>query len=338
MMTAIFLAAASLASAEKGVGAWVVPWDKPAIEEIAGCVEEINPFVYSFDQAGRPKLVDAALLKKSLGAKSAGARVVPVIVNDVLDGRGRMQDAKSIALLTKLLNTDELVDKHVQTLLKDVWSDEYDGLELDYERIPNPLYPRFARLVEKLGAELHKRGKTLAVDLEPGPIMRRGAPGEEWWPRLAKNADALKVMVYYETGSFSENPGPGASLPWSRQIAAKALQAVPADKLVLAFSLAGTDWELPYQRLAPDRKVNRIQYKQVREVLGKNAGKPVYDASLGASHLLYQANDHSHDLWFEDERSLKAKLDLAASLNTRAGLWFVGRTHPELSSLGLCRP
>lgn len=338
MLTAIFLAAAALASAEKGVGAWVVPWDKPAIEEIAGCFSEINPFVYSFDQAGRPKLVDAALLKKSLAAKSAGAKVVPVIVNDVLDGSGKMQEAKSIALLTKLLNTDELVDKHLQTLMSEVWSDQYDGLELDYERIPNPLYPRFARLVEKLAAELHKRGKTLAVDLEPGPIMRRGQPGEEWWPKLAKSADALKVMVYYETGSFSENPGAGASLPWARQVAAKSLRAVPASKLVLAFSLAGTDWELPYQRLAPDRKVNRIQYKQVRDILNKKLGQPAFDAALGAPHLLYQANDHSHDLWYEDEQSLKAKLDLASSLNARAGLWFVGRVHPDLNSLGLCRP
>jgi spore germination protein len=315
MITPLLLALSVRASA---AGAWVVPWDRPNMAELASCFKEINPFVYSFDQSGRPKLLDAALLKSALASKGGGAKIVPVIVNDVVDGSNRMQDAKSIALLTKILNTD--------------------GLEIDYERIPLPLYPRFERLVEKLAAELHKRGKTLAVDLEPAPIMKRGGPGEASWPRLAKNADALKVMVYYETGSFSDRPGPGASLPWARELAAKAAHAVPADRLVLAYSLAGTDWELPYNRLAPDRKVKRMHYRQTMEQVARSGAEPSYDPSLGAARVDYQDGGKSHELWFENDESLKAKVDLASSLGARAGVWFIGRSHPDLSSSGLCRP
>lgn len=334
MMTAIALAAATAAAA--GTGTWLVPWDAyDAGEPGAACFGELNPFVYAFDESGRPKLLDGGLLRKTLERRPAGAKVVPVIVNDIVDGKNRMKDAKSIALLEKLLASDRAVDKHVKTLMSTVWSDEFDGLEIDYERIPPSLYPRFARLLEKLGAELHARGKYLAVDLEPAPIVKRGGPGPRWWPEFAKHADALKLMVYYETGSFSDAPGPGASLPWSRKIAEKALEAVPPGRLMLVFSLAGTEWPVPYSR---GGKVKRLHYKQVKALLDAQAASPSYDETLGAPKFAYAEGGASREVWFEDERSLKAKLELARSLGVRAGLWYLGRAHPDLNSLGLCRP
>lgn len=341
MMTAIVLAAAAGAhmAPVTGAGGWIVPWDPyDASQADASCFGELNPFVFAFDQNGKPKLLDSALLRKTLARRPKGAKIVPVVVNDIVDGRNRMQDAKSIELLTRLLNTDALVDKHVKALMSSVWSDEFDGLEIDYERIPASLYPQFARLLEKLGAELHKRGKYLAVDLEPAAIVKRGAPGETWWPVFAKHADTLKLMVYYETGSFSESPGPGASLPWVEKTAARALAAVPKERLMLVFSLAGTDWLLPYSRSDAGRKVARLHYRQVQGLLPLSAEPPAYDAALGAAKFVYEAAGKSHEVWFEDERSLAQKLELAARLGVRVGLWYVGRAHPDLNTAGLCRP
>lgn len=321
-------------------GTWLVPWDydlkRP--EDLA-CFEELNPFVFAFDQAGRPKLLDAALLSKSLAARPPGTKIVPVIVNDIVDSRGRMREAKSVELLTRLLNTDKLVDAHVAALMRDVWRDEFDGLEIDYERIPPQLYPRFDYFLQRLGAELKKRGKYLAVDVEPAPIVKRSGPGAQWWPRFARHADVLKLMVYYETGSFSEAPGPGASIPWARSVAAKALESVPKDRLMLVFSLAGTDWRLPYSRRDESRQVKRLHYRQVRDLLPAAADAPVYDESLGAPHFLYEdPSGAGHEVWYEDERSLSEKLRLAADLGVRAGVWYLGKASPDLRSAGLCRP
>lgn len=334
MMTALLLAATSTLA--WGDGTWIVPWDKPdlASPDLA-CFTELNPFVYAFEGDGDPKLLDEGFLQKSLAARPQGSKIVPVIVNDIVDRKGRMKDAKSIKLLERILGDDKRADKHVRTLLSKVWDDRYDGLEIDYERIPNELYPQFARFLEKLGAELHKRGKYLAVDLEPAPIVKRGGPGAQWWPEFAKHADTLKLMVYYETGSFSEAPGPGASLPWVRELAGKALAAVPKERLMLVYSLAATDWLIPYSR---GGKVTRIHYRQVAERLAKKVAEPTFDEALGAPRFAYQDSDgRGHEVWYEDERSLGEKVKIARELGTRAGVWYLGKARPDLNTAGLCR-
>lgn len=317
---------------------WLVPWDELSAGAIGGCVSEINPFVYAFDSKYKPFLAYPALLARVLQARPQGARIVPVIVNDVLEkGGSRMKDAKSIELLTRILNSDKLAAKHVEELLKTASTDNVDGLEIDYERIPPALYGRFSGFIEKLAAELHRRGKVLSVDLEAGPLVidKEREIALNQWPRIAAAADEVKLMMYYERGDFSDNVGPGSSLAWVAENGRKALAFIPAAKLTLALSLSGTDWQTPFPE---SKRADRLHYGQVME-LARKTGAPVSWNPEWASPVFRYSNPGGaqHEVWFEDERSLAAKVQAADQLGAGVALWYLGAEHPDVSRLGLCR-
>jgi spore germination protein YaaH len=317
------------------LAAWLVPWDEASPESLDPCLRELNPFVFAFDGASQPFLAAPELLRRALARRGAGTRIVPVIVNDLKDGR--TTTPKSVELLTRTLNSDELVEKHVQALMTRVWSDEFDGLELDYERIPPALYDGFATLVERLAGELHARKKTLAVDVEVQPLLARGQPAKDLWPRLAKSADAIKVMMYYERGAFSPEPGPGSSLPWFEKTARRAAELVPSDRLSLAISLAGTDWTLPYPRDPVQRRVQRLHYGEVVALMRKTGAEPSWSERWGAPSFEYESGGRRHVVWFEDARSIAAKAEAAGAAGAGVGLWYLGRERPDLNKLGSCR-
>ncbi len=334
MAAALFLSAPALAG---GAYTWLVPWDAAAPSSLDACFAQVNPFVYAFDGRGRPLLLSPGLLQLAARARARGAKMIPVVVNDVQDRSAKRGSEKNVALLTALLNTDALVDKHVDELMAKVVTPDADGLELDYERIPAALYPRFERLVERLAARLHAQHKTLSVDLELGPFLKRGGPGREYFPRLAKSADQLNMMMYYERGEWTDAVGPGASLAWFSDAAKQLAAALPPQKLALVVSLAGTDWQVPYPRDPLKRRVKRLHYGQVVELMRKVGARPQWSDEWQAPYFEYEEAGRRHQVFFEDERSVAAKFEAARAVGAGVGLWYLGRAHPDLSSLGLCR-
>lgn len=337
-MHALFAALllATGARAVTGACAWLVPWDQAETGAADGCFEQVNPFVWAFDAKNEPILTGPQALKDAVDARAGGAKVIPVVVNDVQDPSVKRSSEKNVQLLAALLNTDALVDRHADQLMAKVVTDDVDGLELDYERLPEALYPRFARLVETLAQRLHARGKLLAVDLEVGPFLKRGGPGQEYFPRFAQSADQLNMMMYYERGEFSDSVGPGTSLAFFEQTAKRLVAALPPQKLALVVSLSGTDWQVPYPRNPASRRVKRLHYGQVVELMRKVGAKAQWSEQWKSPYFEYKDGRQRHEVWFEDERSVAAKFAAARAVGAKVGLWYLGRLHPDLSSLGLC--
>lgn len=333
---AVLALAVSARASGTGPRAWLVPWDLAPARAAGSCFSQVNPFCFAFDGRNEPVLVGAQALREALEAKAGGAKIVPVVVNDVQDRSAGGGSQKNVALLDSILGDESLVDRHVDALMSRVWSDDFDGLELDYERIPAPLYPRFAELVEKLAARLHAKGKILSVDLEVGPFLKAGGPGRTYFPRLARAADQLNMMMYYERGEFSDAPGPGSSLAWFADTAKRLAAALPPAKLTLVASLSGTDWEVPYPRNPARRRVKRLHYGQVVELMRQVGAQPQWSRQWQSPCFGYERDGQLHQVFFEDERSLAEKLAAARAVGASFGLWYLGRVHPDLNSSGLC--
>jgi spore germination protein len=314
---------------------WIVPWDKTAAENAGlSCFSELNPFVYAFAHDHSVKAVYPELL--AYAPKTPGQLVIPVIVNDVFDKNGGMKMLKSPELLSSILNDGAKIEKHVAEIMATLPIDWIDGVEIDYERIPPGAWGQFNVFMRRLAQELHARGKRLHVDVEAGPAENGKA--KEYWGELARHADSIKLMAYYQRGAWTGETGPGSSLAWIERTARRALEAVPAEKLSIALSLAGTEWELPYPRVAARRKVERLHYDKVLDLLGKRAGKRLWSEEEKAPYFDYEWKGAKRRLWYEDERSLAAKLEALRGAGVRAvALWYLGKRHPDLNTAGLCR-
>ena len=325
LVAAGLLAASTPAAAY--VSAWVAPFDAFSSRDW-GCFDEVNPFAFAFDERREVFAAYPDLLARSVAAKPEGVALIPVVVNDVWDAdRKTVRALKSSSVLRYWLGDRERLRRHAEALV--AAARPYDGIELDYEHVPAALWPRYAELVGRVAAALRPAGKKVVVDLEPYALDARA--GE-----VAAAADRVKVMCYYERGELSDRPGPGASADWVEALARRALAVLPREKIALAFSLAATDWQVPLPLLPLRRHVRRLHFRRARELLAAAGTRPVWDDVFGAPYFRYKEEDRAHEVWYEDERTLGRKLEIARKLGLGASFWYLGDARPDLKAMGLC--
>lgn len=316
--------------------AWVVGWDRPARLEALGCLREANPFSLAFDAGGKVILMEPALLGDALRLKRRGIAVIPTVVNDVLREDGSTRELKSAAVLERVLGTPAAASRHARRLAALAAAGGWDGIELDYERVPDRLWPAYAAMAAELGTELRAAGRTLAVALEPGELWSEAPAASARWSALIAAADTVKLMAYYENGSRVDAPGPTNSVAWVEATVRRALAVVPPHKLVAAVSAAGTDW-MQSGWLRRGWQGERLHYRSVRTLLQATGARPERDERSGMPFFRYERDGRRHEVWFEDERSLADKYAALRRLGVRGvALWYWGELHPDPAASGLC--
>jgi spore germination protein YaaH len=314
------------------VGVWTTAWDPPSSMESLDSFNEVNPFAMALDERSLPFTVHPGLLKDALQGRPAGGIVVPVVVNDVVSG-GRIRTLKSDRSVSRFLSDPRLAARHLECLLS--LSRGFDGIEIDYERIPPSLWGRFGRFIEALGKALKANGKKLYVDLEPG-FFRRGDLMNRYGPGLVRDTDGIKLMAYYERSAVSFQPGSGSSLAWVLETVQLALKVVPPEKLTVSLSLAGTEWVPVLTPGFPLWKGKHLHYGRVMELLSERNAEILWDGGSLCPYFYYVHEGIERKVWFENERSLAEKIRAVRSLGVRRFcFWYWGRRHPRFSTLGL---
>ena len=318
-------ARAASGDSKNGYSAWVVPWD--TVDAAAdGCFEELNPFAFALSSAPALTLASPELLSDTARVRRKGVLLVPVVVNDMIVD-GKATELKSERALTVLLTDPARAARHVEELA--AAAREFDGLEIDYERIPPGLWSAYGDFIASLGAALRKNGKRLYIDVEPKLLRNKD------WAKIASAVDRIKVMAYYERGGAAARPAAGNSTEWVVATARQALKLVPPEKLVVALSLAGTDWaaDSPSSWTA-----KRLNYGQVQDLLSKSRPVVARDAFSAPSFRAVR-DGKEHAVWFEDEKSLAEKISGLHGIGVKnIAFWYWGRKHPDAAALDLCRP
>ena len=158
---------------------------------------------------------------------------------------------------------------------------------------------------------------------------------------IGKDADFVSVMAYPQHGGFS-GPGPLAGLPWVTRVMDYSTERLGAKKVSLGVPLYGFKWtELkatdpqPQAAFVQDQagaavKKWRAQSQKFADVQPRLAQAAAqWDETEQAAYLRYTENDSAVELWWEDARSLKGKLQLAAERKL-AGIsgWVLGGEDP----------
>lgn len=196
--------------------------------------------------------------------------------------------------------------------------DDYgaDGVNVDFEGLPVGMKSAFVVFIQELAAEVGE--VTIAM------------PAVDWagaydYDQLALAADSLFIMGYdyhYSGG----DPGPvsprDSSAKWGSYSLAWTLDdyprwGAPEDKLILGLPLYGVDWPTT-SNAVPGTKTGRGAASLYADavVAGDTLGRH-WDAD---SSTPYAFPSSDHQLWYDDEASLDAKIELALD----AGLQGVG--------------
>ncbi|MEI6729416.1 MAG: glycosyl hydrolase family 18 protein [bacterium] len=145
-------------------------------------------------------------------------------------------------ILTPILQTQANLDRHVSDILNLVKTNNYDGIDIDYESTKLSDKDKFFELLQKLSAGLKKDQKRLTVAVLPQwgesdyPSFKETRKVQDW-TEIAKYADEIRIMTYDYTSGGSQYLGPIAPLDWQESVIKYGLIKTDKSKLSLGIHL-----------------------------------------------------------------------------------------------------
>jgi spore germination protein YaaH len=264
----------------------------------------------------------------SYGTKSDGTLLVgrgardAKFISDVHAAGGRALMTITGGAGSSILGQASLTTRFIDAVVDETTKQGYDGADLDWESLSSGERADFTSLCDRLAVELHARNKVLSITLIPKTRdhVPWGAADALDFRALGKIGDSFKLMTYGWSGAWSRRAGPIGPLSWDEQCVRYALsQGIDAKKILLGVPFFGYDW--PQDATS---KIRALTWSTAQPLLAGSSA--VFDASLGESHFEYaDSNGTRHVVWFQDERAIAAKAELAKKLGI-AGVccWAIG--------------
>lgn len=307
-------------------------WDQEnaldSFKKNIGIFNYINLFWYYLSPNGDVNKYEYADEDSSIieFAHQSNVKVSAVITN-LPEYSGATWDSKRVE---DVIENDNLRKNHIQNIVQKLIDLNFNGVIIDYEQVNKNVKTEFSAFISELYAVLHENGKELVVVLHPrsGDKIR----GEEngWfqdWKSLSLYADQLQIMGYGEHWDES-GPGPIASVLWLERILnyAKSID-IPKEKVFLGIPLYGYDWDTTSGGNATD-----LTYQDVEKLLLDFNIQEIWDDKSQSAYFNYlDKNNHTHEVWFENQRSIEAKINIAKSYGLLGiTFWRLGEEDPRV--------
>ena len=306
-----------------GVNAYAYPYIDPALLDAAlPYLTYLTPFTYGISQSGGLlPLNDAALL-----SAAARHRVAPLMHLSTLTEAGNFSNERS----SLLLNSPALQERLIQDVIDTMRQKGFYGLDIDFEFVYPEERVLYADFVRALRERLNPLGYPVIVAL--APKTRGDQSGLLYeahdYALLGEAANAVLLMTY-EWGYTYGPPMAVAPLPQVRAVLNYAVTVIDRSKIFLGVPLYGYDWPLPYVR--GETRADSLSSQHAVELALRYRAEIQYDAQAQSPYFYYTARSgQQHVVWFEDARSMDAKLRLVAEYGLQGvGYWNLMRAMPQ---------
>ena len=303
------------------VSVWYPGWGNAGISDYdslstnASSVGRVMPYWYALNADGSVSPYEWAEDSKLVSlARDKGIRLMPLVSNEFDPARAN-----------KMLSSQASRDAHAAELTKLTVSKGYDGLDLDYESMYAADRDNFSLFVEDLASRLHAEDKKLSVVVHPKTSEPGNwdGPKAQDWRRISQAADEFEIMIYDYHWNGSE-AGPAAPQEWIESVLTFAEKEVDPAKIRMGLPFYGRDWM--------GTKAKDLVYDDVQALLSQHNTTVQRDPS-GEPYFTYRdAGNSDHTVYFQDSKSLAAKLDVLALKHPNVGgisVWHIGGESPE---------
>lgn len=302
-------------------GGYAYPFiDKLLLRQELPYLDIMMPFSYGItENGGLVPLDDSALL-----ALSREYGVDPYMHLSTLTEEGTFSSERASAVLRDPGAQARLIAAVSVKLAEK----NYAGCDVDFEFIPGEDAPRYASFLAALRAKIAPRPliaalapKTFAT--QPGLLYE----GHDYGA-VAAAVDRVLLMTY-EWGYTYGPPMAVAPLPNITKVLNYAKTEMPPDKIYLGIPNYGYDWPLPFEKGVT--KADSIGCEEAVNIARRYGAEIQYDETAQAPFFRYTSEDgKAHEVWFEDARSIRAKLELAAGSGCYGVLyWNLMRSFPQ---------
>lgn len=281
-----------------------------------------TPFTYGIGaNGGLVNLNDIPLLN---AARETDTRTLMHL--STLTENGNFSNDRASLIFNNIDAQNRLIDQ----IIENIQAKGFDGLDVDFEFIYPEESEDYVNFLNNLRQRLNPLGYPLFSALAPKTSdTQRGVLYEGHnYEGIGRAVNGVLLMTY-EWGYTFGPPLAVAPLPNVRRVVEYAITRIPVNKLFLGIPTYGYNWTLPYQKgnpgapsLSPVEAIN----------LARRYGAEIqFDQNAQAPWFRYRDESNiEHEVWFEDARSIEAKLNLIDEFGLiGAGYWNSMRDFPQ---------
>ncbi|MBP1932141.1 glycoside hydrolase family 18 protein [Ammoniphilus resinae] len=309
----------------KDVGAYIDPRMGVATPQVVDNVGDhltfLNIFSYAFNRDGSLTPVnDQPFINAAYRHRVAPLMVLTNFENGMF----------SQELATTLLTNDALQDQVLDAAIQVMEQKGYLGLDFDFEYLGAENRERYNQFLRKARARLKPRGYFLSTALAPKISSEQTGVLYEGHDYAAHGqiVDFIFFMTY-EWGWSGGPPMAVSPINQVRRVLEYAVSVVPRNKVMMGIPLYGYDWTLPY--VQGGQRARSISPQQAIELAARYGVAISYDPVSQAPFFRYvDEQGRTHEVWFEDARSIQAKFNLVKELGIRGFFyWVLGHEFPQ---------
>jgi spore germination protein YaaH len=280
--------------------AWIAPFDfsngYTSLKSNPTLFTTVTPVFYSVNSDGtlldrkpNEEVVDDFLNYTSRN----GIKVIPTI------------GSYDYNVMSNILSNKDIYTNHIQNILDEIQRYDFDGIDIDYEKIEGKYKEEYLDFLTTLSLELKQRNKILSVTVLP-KTQEENSDTEyvQDYKRIGEIADEVRVMTYDFTLQSSTTPGPISPISWVEECIQYSIQEIPKEKMLLGIHLYAYLWK--------DQKASALTYSSVETLISSNNIKYVYEEESKEGYAKYTCtNDIQCTLYFQSKKGVIDRVELA---------------------------
>ncbi len=285
------------------------------LEQTLPYLSDLFIFSYGFTPEGEliPPILDDSFMITM--AKSFG--VAPILTLTPFGPTGQFSNY----LISQIVNNDLYKQQLIDNLIFQITERGFEGVDIDFEYILVEDKIPFVNFVQDVRTAINSLGYPVSVALAPKISDTQTGllyEGKDY-ALLGEAADSVLLMTY-EWGYTYGPPMAIAPLNKVREVVEYALTKIPAEKINLGIPNYGYDWRLPF--IQDSSKATTIGNVQAVQIAITQNVSIQFDEIAQSPYFNYISEGITHEVWFEDVRSLSAKFGLVKEYNLRGmGYW-----------------
>ena len=283
----------------------------------------MTPFTYGISADGRLLYLSDNLLRAVAEARGTQS----VLHISTLTEDGSFNTARG----DLILNNQDIQERLIQDILNLTEEKNFAGVDVDFEYLPGNLAREYADFLNKLRGRLRTRRKFLWAAL--APKISRDQKGLLYeahnYQLIGESVDAVLLMTY-EWGYTYGPPMAVAPLPNVKAVLNYAVTEITPGQIFMGIPNYGYDWTLPF--IQGVSRARSISTQEAFRLAIEYQAAIQYDETAQSPFFYYQDKAGlTHEVWFEDARSLDAKLKLINAYHFQGGgIWNLTRPFPQL--------
>jgi len=295
--------------------------DREVLRKTLPYLTYLSIFSYQVNSNGSLSTIpDEPLIQ---AARAAGVAPLMVVTN-IEEGGGFSSD-----IAHSLLTDDTAQNNLIDNILRTLEEKNYHGLDIDFEYIYPYDRESYNNFLRRITRTLRPLGYSITTALAPKiSAEQQGILYEAHdYPVHGALVDHV-ILMTYEWGYTYSPPMAVAPINEVRKVLNYAITAIPRQKIFMGIPNYGYNWTLPYR---PGTAAVTVSNTGAVDLARREGAAIRYDETSRAPFFTYYDDSGAlHEVWFEDARSILAKLTLANEFRV-GGLsyWTIGRYFPQ---------